>query len=81
MADLLIRNLHPRLKRLIEDRARKNRQSLSDEAKALLRKALNDQDERRKLGTELFNLLPAEHRADDLVFEIPGSASEPPDFE
>jgi antitoxin FitA len=81
MADLLIRNIEPELKRLIEERALKNRKSLSDEAKALIRKGLNESGEQRKLGTELFNLVPPEHRGDDLIFEIPGVAREPPDFE
>jgi plasmid stability protein len=80
MADLLIRNISPQLKRQIEERARKNRHSLSDEAKSLIRKGLNDGTGRRKLGTELFNLLPAKYRGDDLVFEIAGPVREPPDL-
>jgi antitoxin FitA len=80
MSDLLIRNIEPELKRLIEERARRSRNSLSEEAKALIRKGLNDNDKPRRLGTELFKLLPAEHRGDDLEFEIPGAVREPPDF-
>jgi len=81
MADLLIRNIDARLKRQIEERARKNRKSLSDEAKALIRKGLNEPGDQRKLGTELFNLVRPEDRGDDLVFEYSEPVSRPPDFE
>ena len=96
MADLLIRNIEPQLKREIERRARANRRSLPEEAKALLRQALSGQAGRRtallhqalskptgqrKLGTELMNLLPPDYRSDDYVFEIRGEMSRPPDFD
>jgi len=47
----------------------------------LLKKALSEPPDRRKMGTTLFNLVPAEYRGDDLVFEVPGEVSRPPDFE
>jgi plasmid stability protein len=81
MADLLIRNIEPELKRLIEERALKNQKSLSDEAKALIRKGLDQPSDQRKLGTEMFNLVKPEHRGDDLIFEFRGEVREPPDFE
>ena len=38
MTDLLIRNIEPRLKRQIEESARRNKHSLSQEAKELPRR-------------------------------------------
>jgi antitoxin FitA len=81
MSDLLIRGIEPQLKRKIEERARKSRQSLSETAKALLRKGLRESGEDRKLGTEMFNLVRPEDRGDDLVFEYRGDFPKPPDFE
>jgi plasmid stability protein len=81
MPDLLVRDIDDDLKRMIEDRARANRRSLSDEVKALLREKFVQTRYGRKLGTEMFNLVRPEDRGDDLVFEIPGEASHPPGFE
>ena len=81
MPDLLVRDIDDDLKRLIEDRARSHRRSLSDEVKALLRERLVQTHDGRKLGTEMFNLVRPEDRGDDLVFEIPGEVSPPPDLE
>jgi antitoxin FitA len=81
MSDLLVRDIEDDLKRLIENRARAHRRSLSEEVKILLREKLVDAGDDRKLGTEMFNLVRPEDRGDDLVFEIPGGDIEPPDFE
>jgi plasmid stability protein len=81
MSDLLIRDIDPQLKRRLEQSAEKHKQSLSDEAKALLQKALAAEPGGRKLGTLLRQLLPPEYRSDDYVFEIRGEARRPPDFE
>jgi hypothetical protein len=54
--------------------------SLSDAAKSLIETGLKGGNTPRRLGTELFELLPPEFRSDDLVFEIPDLADEPPDF-
>jgi len=81
MADLLIRDIEPRLKKRIEEKARKHGHSLSDEAKELLRRALAVPEDNRKLGTLLFESVRPEDRGDDLIFEVPGEMSEPPDFE
>jgi len=80
MTDLLIRKVDPKLKREIERRAREHGRSLSDEAKVVLRRGLEAPEPSRKMGTLLSSLFPAECRGDDLVFEIPGDVSEPPDF-
>ena len=81
MADLLIRDIESSLKHRLEESAQKNNRTLSDEAKLLIRRALASGTDNRKLGTEMFNLVRPEDRGDDLVFEIPGEISKPPEFE
>jgi plasmid stability protein len=81
MADLLIRDIDTHLKRQIEERAQKHNQSLSDEAKSLIRRALNESKQDRKLGSEMFDSILPEDRGDDLVFEYRGNFPKPPDFE
>jgi len=81
MTDLLIRNIDPHLKRQLQESARSHRRSLSEEARMLLKKALLQPPDERKMGTALLELFPEECRGDDLVFEIPGEVSKPPDFE
>jgi len=80
MPDLLIRNVSVELKGRIEREARESDTSLSEAAKALIEKGLGLSEPPRMLGTELFNLVPPEFRGDDLVFEIPDLADDPPDF-
>lgn len=82
MTDMLIRNIEPKLKTEIEESARKNKRSLSREAKDLLRLGLAAKKSSNiKLGTLLFESVRPEDRGDDLVFEVPGDISTPPDFE
>jgi plasmid stability protein len=80
MTDLLIRDIDPRLKRQLEESAQKHSQSLSDEAKTLLIRALATEPGGRKLGTLMSQLVLPEDRSDDDVFEITGEAGPPPDF-
>ncbi len=81
MPDLLIRDISAELKRQIESRARKSEMSLSDAAKSLIETGLKGSEiPPRRLGTEMFELLPPEFRSDDFEFEIPGEARDPPDF-
>lgn len=86
MADLLIRNIKPQLKRRIAEYARKNRHSLSDEAKALIERGLAATSSKKPhlpkepLGTYLFSLLEDKYRGDDLVFEVRDYPT-PPDLE
>jgi hypothetical protein len=81
MPDLLIRDISVELKRQIERRARESEVSLSEAAKGLIETGLKGSETpRRRLGTEMFELLPPEFRSDDFEFEIPGEAREPPDF-
>jgi plasmid stability protein len=81
MSDLLIRNIDSQLKRRLEASARSHRRSLSEEARILLKKALRDPPQKRKMGTALLELIPEKFRGNDLTFEVPGDLSRPPDFE
>jgi plasmid stability protein len=81
MTDLLIRNIDAHLRRQLKARARSHGRSLSEEARMLLKKALSQSPDKRKMGTALRQLVPQKYRGDDLVFEIPGEPSRPPDFE
>jgi plasmid stability protein len=80
MADFLIRDMDPKLKRRLQDSARAHGRSLSDEAKYIIREKLIDKPDQRKLGTEMFNMIRAEDRGDDLVFEYDSEMPKPPDF-
>jgi antitoxin FitA len=80
MADVLIRNLDPKLKRRLQERARTHGRSLSEEAKEIIRDKLSEKVDQRKLGTEMFNMMKPEYRGDDLVFEYHGDMPKPPDF-
>jgi hypothetical protein len=85
MSDLLIRNIPLALRRQIKERARKHRQSMSEEAKALMQRALALAPSSQqpcpdgKLGDYLFSLLEDKYRSDDFVFEI-NDYPTPPDF-
>jgi hypothetical protein len=75
MTDLLIRDIEPRLKERLEESARKNNHSLSDEAKLLLQRSLASGTDDRRLGTLMSQLPPPESRSDDFVFEVPAEVS------
>jgi hypothetical protein len=81
MSDLLGRKVTAQMKRQLRDRARMHQRRISEEAKCMHKEAQWNLQENRKIGTELFNLIRREHRGDDLVFEHPGTARQPPDFE
>jgi plasmid stability protein len=80
MADFLIRDMDPKLKRRLQESARAHGRSLSDEAKDIIREKLIEKPDQRKLGTEMFNMIRPEDRGDDLVFEYHGEMPKPPDF-
>jgi hypothetical protein len=79
MPDLLIRDISIELKGRIEQRARATDTSLSEVAKALIQRGLAAEEPPRQLGTELFELVPAEYRV-DLDCDMPDVANDPPDF-
>ena len=62
MTDLLIRNIDPHLKRQLQESARSHRRSLSEEARMLLKKALLEPPDKRKMGTALLELFPTRGR-------------------
>jgi DNA-binding Lrp family transcriptional regulator len=62
-----------------EQRARATDTSLSEAAKALIQRGLAAEEPPRKLGTELFELVPPEYRV-DLDCDMPDVANDPPDF-
>jgi len=80
VSDLLVRDIEDDLKELIEDSARANKRSLSEEVKSLIRKALEMPDKPVGMGTYLYSLVRPEDRGDDLVFEIKGEIPDPPDL-
>jgi plasmid stability protein len=59
MSDLLIRNIDLKLKRRLEARARRSGRSLSEEAKALISRAMAEGPPTRGLGTTLVELFRA----------------------
>jgi plasmid stability protein len=82
MADLLVRDIDPKLKQKIEESARAQGRSMSDEVKAALSEKFDAPPlNEMKLGTLMFTSLPDEFRGDDLDFNVPGGLSEPPNFE
>jgi plasmid stability protein len=81
VADLLIRNVAPELRRKIKERARKSHHSLSEEAKTLIQRGLSVPPPTEKLGTFLFSLVEDRYRGDDLMFERNDMVSPPPEFD
>ena len=80
MANLVIRNIPPDLKRTINELAKQSGRSMSAEARSLIRRGISG-DARVGLGTRMFNLVDDEDRDDDLVFEYDEPARDPPNFE
>jgi plasmid stability protein len=83
MADLLVRNIDPKVKNTLKKRAHAHGRSLSEEVKAILDKDLKGPEppEKMGMGTWMQSLLPPEFRGDDLVFEYKGEFPKPPDFD
>ena len=81
MSDLLIRNMTARMKRQLQERARANGRSLSEEATLLLGKALSTREPEQNLWDWMRNLVSPEHRGDDLVFEYPDDIPKSADLE
>ncbi len=77
---LLVRDIDPTLKRPLAGRARAHRRSLSEEAKALIRRGIAEQPRQLGMGTRLFSIIPGEWRGDDLTFDLPEDAPEPAQF-
>ncbi|CAN7214882.1 FitA-like ribbon-helix-helix domain-containing protein [Mesorhizobium sp. LjRoot246] len=85
MGDMLIRGINPELKRRLEESARLNRRSLSEEAVVLIQKGFATQRAGlEKTGDRLCSLIGDNSFTDDEIQEIARSRSEadrgPPDF-
>ncbi|MBZ9677849.1 plasmid stabilization protein [Mesorhizobium sp. ES1-1] len=83
MGDMLIRRIDPELKRRLEESARLNRRSLSEEAVVLMQKGFAAQ-RTGKAGDLLCSLVGDDGFTDDEIQEIMKSRGEadrgPPDF-
>lgn len=79
MPDLLIRNMTPELKRRLAERARRDRRSLSEEAKLLLNRGLGKETSEKPVGTALVELF----RDAAIEFDNPARTAQraPPEFE
>jgi plasmid stability protein len=81
MTKLIIRNIDPKLRRIIRDLAKQSGRTFSAEALSLLRRGVSS-DHRVNMGDRMYYTLDDEHRGDDLVFEFPDvPPREPPNFE
>ncbi len=86
MGDMLIRGINPELKRRLEESARLNRRSLSEEAVVLIQKGFATQiASTGKAGDRLYSLVGDDSFfTEDEIQEIAKSRSEPdrgpPDF-
>ena len=81
MSDLLIRNIKPKLKRKLVERAKKHGHSLSAEAQSVMERGLRTPAAPERLGTFLFSLTEDRYRGDDLLFERNDMVSPPPEFD
>ncbi len=86
MGDMLIRGIDSELKRRLEDSARRNGRSLSEEAVAAIRKAFATHDtSTQKAGDRLYALVGNVYFTDDELGAIEASRSEedraPPNLE
>jgi plasmid stability protein len=80
MTDILIRNLNPELESQLREKAKATGKSISDVAKALIRKGLVEPSFERGLGTRIRNLLSEQ---DYIELDIPRDSENlsPPDFQ
>ncbi|TGQ30638.1 MULTISPECIES: plasmid stabilization protein [unclassified Mesorhizobium] len=85
MGDMLIRGIDSELKRRLEESARLNKRSLSEEAVVLIQKGFSIQHaSTEKAGDRLYSLVGNSNFTDDEIQEIARSRKEPdrrpPDF-
>jgi len=86
MGDMLIRGIEPEMKRRLEESARRNRRSLSQEAVALMQKALTtQQSSAEKAGDRLYSLAGSATFSEEELEAVFKSRKEPdripPDLE
>ena len=84
MADILLRDIPPEMKRQIKDLAHGHRRSLSNEVKHLLERALSQAPRAQGasgLGTQLKQLIAPEDWTDDFLQPRDQDERPAPDFE
>ncbi|MGL5139098.1 MAG: hypothetical protein ACRC7G_15180 [Beijerinckiaceae bacterium] len=79
MVDLLIRDLDPGIEMELRRRAKSSGRTLSLEAQTLMSHGMIVRDNRKGLGTEIRNMLPADCRV-DLDIRRDEIERPPPDF-
>ncbi len=80
MTDLLVRNLDPLLRSELKARAARNRRSLGEEAKALMRQGLTVKEPEKGLGTLIHELFKGTGADDFVPPERTKDMKPPPDF-
>lgn len=80
MAQFVVRNLENAVKLRLQRRARRNRRSMEEEVRDILRNAVNESDSPAGgLGTEISALFAKAGLASDIP-ELRGGAIKPPSF-
>jgi plasmid stability protein len=82
MAQLVVRNIENDVKARLQRRAKRNRRSMEEEVRDILRAAVNNQESvpAGGLGTELSRIF-AGHGLDSPIQELRGWEIKPPSFE
>lgn len=82
MAQLIVRNIEEEVKSRLQRRAKRNRRSMEEEVRDILRAAANEgtQSANGGLGTEISKIF-AKHGLDHPIEELRGFTVEPPKFE
>ena len=82
MAQLVVRNLEDKVKAGLQSRARRNRRSMEEEVREILRSAVHEKEKKPMygLGTELAALFPKDG-PDFEIQELRGYEIDPPKFE
>jgi plasmid stability protein len=81
MAQLVVRNIEDDVKSRLQRRARRNRRSMEEEVREILRAAVHEKEKKPLYGlwTELASLF-ADVGLDEPIQELRGFTVEPPDF-
>ena len=81
MAQLIVRNIEDTVKRRLQRRAARNRRSMEEEVREILRNALREQEEPAGgLGTGIAALF-RKHGLKDEIPELRGYTIQPPKFD
>ena len=80
MASITVRNIDEKTKKAIKLRAARNGRSMEEEARLILRQAVQPQASRKGLGTAIHEMFKAVGGADDLEVLPRRPMRDPPDF-